>query len=181
MSERWVELLGEILDDSDRAQEVESAVADDPAGLIDQLRERTEDEQERGEIGALLAALAKADTLSTMEQWFVDRDSGWQPVHQRSGALGDQAVGVEWTYEGSYTVDRVLHGAPALGQPVEVHGFIIFGLEDGRFTVFRHIDWAGLFAQLGFTLNTRVPLPPRRRFGPGLLSWDRIAAGQRRV
>ncbi|HZM31893.1 MAG TPA: hypothetical protein VFB77_15460 [Acidimicrobiales bacterium] len=158
MSERWVELLGEILEDEDRAQMVEAAVGEDPAGLIAQLRERTEEEQERGEISALLAALAKADTLSSMEQWFVDRDGGWQPEHRRSGSLGDQAAGVEWTYEGSYTLDRALHGAPAVGQPVEAHGFTIFGVDDGGFTVFRHLDWAGLFAQLGFTLNTRVPL-----------------------
>ena len=46
MSERWVELLGEILEDEDRAQMVEAAVGEDPAGLIAQLRERTEEEQE---------------------------------------------------------------------------------------------------------------------------------------
>jgi hypothetical protein len=34
--------------------------------------------------------------------------------------------------------------------------------EDGRETVLftRHIDWAGLYAQLGLTINWRVPLDP---------------------
>jgi hypothetical protein len=162
VSERWVELLGEILGDVDRAQDLETAVLADPAGLIAQMGERTEDERERGEVSELLAAMAEADTRSSMEQWFVDRAGGWRPEHGRSGVLGDQAVGVEWTYEGTYTRDRTFHGAPALGQPVEAHGFTIFAVDGDGFTAFRHIDWAGLFAQLGFTLNTRVPLARQR-------------------
>ena len=160
MSERWVELLGTILDDHDRAATVESRALEDPAGLLEELRVLTEDEQQRGEISALLAALAEADTVASMEQWFVDRASAWAPVHRRSGALGAEAVGVEWTYEGSYARDRTFHGAPARDQPVEAHGFTIFGVERRRLVVYRHIDWAGLFAQIGFTLNTRIPVPP---------------------
>jgi len=160
MSDRWVELLGEALGDADRAQAVESAVLADPAGLIAQLGERTEEEQALGEISGLLSALARADTVSSMEQWFADRANGWQPEHRRSGTIGVESAGVEWTYAGSYSRDRTFHGAPAQDQPVAAHGFTIFSVENGVFTVFRHIDWAGLFAQLGFTLNTRVPLDP---------------------
>jgi hypothetical protein len=39
--------------------------------------------------------------------------------------------------------------------------------DDGQETVLltRHIDWAGLYAQLGLTINWRVPLDPELEEG----------------
>jgi hypothetical protein len=34
------------------------------------------------------------------------------------------------------------------------------GVEEDRFRVRRYVDWAGLFAQLGLTLNWRTPVTP---------------------
>ncbi len=52
------------------------------------------------------------------------------------------------------------NGIPASGRGVTVHGFSLLGVEDERLVVRRYVDWAGLFAQLGLTLNWRTPVSP---------------------
>ena len=59
------------------------------------------------------------------------------------------------------------HGYPAVictsPNDVIVHGFTLFGVElddrgETRAMVRRYVDWAGVFAQLGLTLNWRTPV-----------------------
>lgn len=45
------------------------------------------------------------------------------------------------------------------GREVVVRGFTLMGLEDdGQFKVRRYVDWAGVFTQMGLTLNWRTPV-----------------------
>ena len=101
-------------------------------------------------------------------QWFSELDvdgngRGWQVDRERSGAIGPNAVGVEWTWRGVHDdVNRVgaFNGVAASGREVLVHGFTLMGVEEGGFRLRRYIDWAGLWAQLGLTLNWRTPVSP---------------------
>jgi hypothetical protein len=111
----------------------------------------------------LLNALAFADMLVSLEQWFSDRGPIWDVDEQTSGPAGRGGVGVEWTYRGTHDHPGTLNGLPATMREVEVHGYSLFtAIESGgdtRLDVRRYIDWAGLYAQLGLVVNWRVPVP----------------------
>jgi hypothetical protein len=132
-----------------------------PTALLQALRNERE----------LLLAIAEADTAPNLRQWFSEREivrakGGWAHDPERTGPVGDVAAGVEWTWTGVHdegTKDRSFNNIAPSGQSVTVHGFTLFGVEkDDRLAdqlmVRRYIDWAGVFAQLGLTLNWRTPV-----------------------
>jgi hypothetical protein len=108
----------------------------------------------------LAVAIAEADSIVKLQRWFPERRPGWKHYPERSGVLGEASVGVEWSYSGVHAEDGAFNGLRATQNDVTVRGFTIMGVdeEDGTFKIRRYIDWAGLFAQLGLTLNWRVPL-----------------------
>jgi hypothetical protein len=127
---------------------------DDPGALIDKLREDTE----------FLVALARADTRPQLASWFTERRiegqaSGWSYDRERTGALGRNAVGVEWSWTGVHDNQQGdFNTIAASGKEVTVRGVTLMGVENGRFRARRYMDWAGLFAQLGLALNWRTPI-----------------------
>lgn len=152
-SRTWQEILAERL--PDRAGEIEERMTNDPARLVEEMRNDR----------AMVEATVASDALSTLERWFSVRGEGLRFTEGRSGPVGGRDAGAEWAYEGIHDKAGALRGLPATGRPVEVHGLTVVGTatgEDGReaFLLTRHIDWAGLYAQLGLTINWRVPLDP---------------------
>ena len=137
---------------------------EDPGALIDQLREDTE----------LLVALARADTRPQLASWFTElriegQESGWSYDRERTGPLGRNAAGVEWSWIGVHDdqqSDGAFNTIAASGNDVIVRGVTLMSVEDSRFQVRRYIDWAGLFAQLGLTLNWRTPVSNAEVRGP---------------
>jgi hypothetical protein len=137
---------------------------DDPAELIARLRRE----------GDFAIELARADTRPILVSWFRQmgierREGGWSHDPERTGPIGPSAVGVEWNWVGKHDENdkegRTFNDIAPSGRNVTVHGFTLMGAEDGRFMVRRYIDWAGLFAQLGLSLNWRTPVasePPDR-------------------
>lgn len=128
---------------------------EDPSALIERLRDDTE----------FLVALARADTRPQLLSWFRElpiegQDNGWSYDQERTGPLGPNAAGVEWSWIGVHDNegDVTFNAIAASGQEVTVRGVSLMGVEDGRFRIRRYIDWAGLFAQLGLTLNWRTPV-----------------------
>jgi hypothetical protein len=104
--------------------------------------------------------LSRADALSFLKTLFEPQrgEESWQATAERSGRLGEAAAGTEWSFEGLHVHDDVFNGIRATGRPVVVRGFTIMSLEEERFKVRRYVDWAGLYGQLGLTVNWRVPL-----------------------
>jgi hypothetical protein len=108
-------------------------------------------------------AFARADAVTYLRKWFTPTQ-GWRTVEERSGASGGAGVAVEWAWDGVHDRPGTFNGLSPTGRPVTVKGVTMLGLEDGRVRVWRYVDWAGLFAQLGLSLNWRVPVssaPPR--------------------
>jgi hypothetical protein len=129
-------------------------------------------ERVRADIG-LQFALARADTRPHLILWFsehgVSRSAGWVPDPVRSGPIGDGAVGTEWSWTGVH--DRVpeatapgsgpepsFNSTAPSGREVVVRGFTLMSVDDDQLTVRRYVDWAGVFTQLGLTLNWRTPV-----------------------
>jgi hypothetical protein len=138
---------------SDQGEEIASQMQTGAADLIERVKiDRN-----------LLDALAFADMLVSLEQWFSDRAPIWEVDEQTSGPAGPSGVGVEWTYRGTHDHAGTLNGLPATMREVEVHGYSVFtAVETGdgsKLDVRRYIDWAGLYAQLGLVVNWRVPMP----------------------
>lgn len=127
----------------------------DPESLMASLREDFE----------FQLALARADIRPHLVNWFSERivrTAGWVPDRERSGPIGEQSVGTEWSWTGVHDDERragAFNGITGTGREVTVRGFTLMGVDDGQFKVRRYVDWAGLFAQLGLTLNWRVPVP----------------------
>jgi hypothetical protein len=104
-------------------------------------------------------AIVRADVVPRLQRWFTPTTGdGWQHEPARSGAIGDASVGVEWSYQGKHDKDRVFNGVRATGAQVVVRGFTLVGAEDGALRLRRYIDWAGLFGQLGLSVNWRIPV-----------------------
>jgi len=142
----------------------------DPAGLVAEMR--TDD--------GFRVAMARADVRHHLLRWFQEDEAGWQDDLERSGPLGDASVGTSWTFSGIHVEestpdDRVVGGVLASGEEVEVvgfngvtptgnritvRGFTVMSAVEGKpdLAVHRHVDWAGLFGQLGLTLNWRIPI-----------------------
>jgi len=106
----------------------------------------------------VLDAVAFADMMVSLQQWFSDRSPIWDVDEQTSGPAGSGGAGVEWTYRGTHTQTGTFNGLPATGRDVEVHGYSAFTVVESRLDVRRYIDWAGLYAQLGLIVNWRVPI-----------------------
>jgi hypothetical protein len=126
----------------------------DPRMTITRLRDDEE----------LATNLARIDVIHYLEQWFEPVGSAWQRSGSFIGRSADGPLATEWTFEGRH-VNESFNGIRATGQYVTVRGVTIaepdphptVGTPGVR--VKRYVDWAGLFAQLGLTLNWRVPLP----------------------
>jgi hypothetical protein len=132
----------------------------DDAARLDALfgdNQREHIDELRGDLD-LQVAIAKADCIVKLQRWF--SGGTWEENRTRSGPLGDASAGVEWSYHGIHAVDNAFNGLRASNRAVTVRGFTIMGIDDddGKFKIRRYIDWAGLFAQLGLTLNWRIPL-----------------------
>jgi hypothetical protein len=105
-------------------------------------------------------AVARADIEPHLRAWFTPTD-GWAAHADTTGALGPRGAGVEWRWHGSHDRDGAFNGLAATGVGVVVRGFSVLTFNTERaFKVRRYIDWAGLFTQLGLTMNWRLPAPP---------------------
>ena len=123
----------------------------DPRRLLSVLR----DDQEFGR------ALVWCDTADRLAPLFSESPGEWSSENERSGPLGDESFGVAWIFRTVHDLAGVFNGLPATGREVTVRGFTIiaFDAESGKVKVRRYVDWAAVFAQLGLTLNWRVPVP----------------------
>jgi hypothetical protein len=168
MSTAEREQLAELLDD-DQMDRL-TRLMEEPEGHIDALRADID----------LQAAIARADIVPRLRTWFSPDDRratwGWAHDPERSGAVGPAAAVVEWTFWGAYPAagstaprpNTAFNGVLALGQPLELHGVTFMGIEAGAFRLRRYVDWAGLYEQLGLSVNWRTPLGAAewRRAGP---------------
>jgi hypothetical protein len=141
------ELLGRRL--GDRADDVIRRLRTQADSLLGELRDGSD----------LVEHIILADTLSNMLQWF-SSDEVVEFTAGRSGVVGTEVAGAEWTYSGVHDVPGAFNGLPATGRKVTVRGYTILSAVGREAKVTRHIDWAGLFTQLGLGLDLRVPLPP---------------------
>jgi hypothetical protein len=114
---------------------------------------------------AFAHAFARADCVTYLRKWFTPTN-GWKTVEERSGASGGAGVAVEWVFDGRHDGDGTFNGLPPTARPVSVKGVTMIGLEGSKLKLRRYVDWAGLFAQLGLTLNWRVPVDARPPPGP---------------
>jgi hypothetical protein len=129
---------------------------DDHQELLGALRDDT----------AFALAVARADCITYLRKWFT-RTDGWQTVDERCGATGAAGVAVEWTYRGVHDGEADFNGLSPTGRPVMVRGVTVTGIEKGRLKLHRYVDWAGVFAQLGLSLNWRVPVSSTPPAAPG--------------
>ena len=109
--------------------------------------------------------VVEADSVAVLSQWFTAADGGWRTEADRSGLLGADAFGVAWAYDGIHDIPFAFNGVPASNRPVTVRGFTLIGSDpsgSGRAQIRRYVDWAGVFGQLGLTLNWRIPVEPSR-------------------
>jgi len=110
-------------------------------------------------------AVVECDTVDRLGPMFSDDRGEWTAESERSGALGDASFGVAWTFATLHDKPDAFNHLPATNRPVTVRGFTILGVDvdadsgDEKVKVRRYVDWAGVFGQLGLTLNWRVPLP----------------------
>lgn len=122
-----------------------------PKELVDALRNDLE----------LQVAVARADTRPMLRAWFSDKGE-WRHEPERSGPVGPASVGTEWVFEGVHERDGAFNGLHATGRRVEIRGFTIMSAQPtdqgDAFKVRRYVDWAGLYGQLGLTVNWRVPV-----------------------
>lgn len=105
--------------------------------------------------------VVEADAVAVLVQWFRPGE-GWARDPDRWGVLGENAYGVAWAFDGVHDEDRVFNGLPASGRRVSVVGFTVIGPDPvggPRAVIRRYVDWAGVFGQLGLTLNWRLPVP----------------------
>lgn len=107
------------------------------------------------------AAVARADAAPRLVMWF-SPTSGWAYEPRQSGLIGEEGFfGVRWSFGGRHDKPG-FNGLPPSGRTVDVRGFTLFGPGGEDFQDFkfhRFVDWVGLYAQLGLTLNWRIPLP----------------------
>jgi hypothetical protein len=114
--------------------------------------------------------LIEADAVLVLGEWFTIRGDGWQVDPDRWGLLGNNAFGAAWEYEGVHNLPFAFNGTPATNRDVTVRGFTVIGppteaerrrfqTDPDRARFRRYVDWAGLYAQLGLTLNWRIPVP----------------------
>jgi hypothetical protein len=132
-------------------------------------------------------AMARADVRPHLLRWFQEIEPGWREDPRRSGRLGVdpesgseslQSVGTSWTFSGVHAeVGSIggelasgtqvpvegFNGLHATGRKITVTGFTVMAVDldeekqTKRLSVHRHVDWAGLYGQLGLTLNWRLP------------------------
>jgi hypothetical protein len=142
-------VIGDPIDElGERYAEQFRRLSQSPEQLMEALRE---DQQ-------FAIAFCRADTVGHLRTWFTPRGAAWAARPGRSGPAGPEGIGVEWRYEGVHDRDGVFNGIPATGRSLDVRGYTIGALEEGRVRVWRYVDWAGVFTQLGLTLNWRIPV-----------------------
>jgi hypothetical protein len=137
---------------------------DEPDQLIAELRE------DRG----FHLAVVRADTMPVVRTWFAERDAGFRVNLEHSGPVGPASVGTAWVYEGHHVEDRAFNGMRATGKQIELRGYTIMsaapGADGGRSKLQsrRYVDWAGLYGQLGLSIDWRVPVPAPKSKRPRL-------------
>jgi hypothetical protein len=146
--------LGELGEHGDRFHRLHRA--DDHSALVEEMR---------GDPG-FARAVCRADAITYLRRWFTGTD-GWKTVEHRSGASGPGGVAIEWTYRGVHDGAADFNSLAPTGRPVSMRGMTMVGLEKGRMVMCRYVDWAGAFAQLGLTLNWRVPVSSTPVVPPG--------------
>jgi hypothetical protein len=145
-----------------------AAAKDDPERLVAEMQENPD----------FRIAMARADVRHHLLRWFQESDAGWQEDPRRSGSLGEEAVATPWSFSGipaeKGTVGGELasndlvtvvgfNGLVATGREITVRGLTVMTVERDeeteapKLSVHRHVDWAGLYGQLGLTLNWRIP------------------------
>jgi hypothetical protein len=131
------------------------ALQQQPVELMEVLRDDIE----------LLVAIARADTRPHLLHWFsehgVEQAAGWTHDPERTGPIGSFAAGVEWSWVGRHDddgADGAFNGIAPSQREVIVRGMSLMGVEEDEFRVRRYVDWAGVYAQLGLTLNWRTPV-----------------------
>jgi hypothetical protein len=135
--------------------------------IYEQLRDRPDEliNVARNDL-AVGVAIARADAVPRFRTWFTEQE-GWRSNDERSGAIGPASVGVEWQFSGVHDKDLAFNGLAASGRAIEIRGYSIVGADGGKLNVRRYIDWAGLFGQLGLSVNWRIPLPAEPYLGAG--------------
>jgi hypothetical protein len=142
--------------------EVFERLMDQETGSARELMVMLRDDPEFG------TALARCDTVDRLGELFSEAEGQWAADADRSGPLGAAAFGVAWTFSTVHDKSGAFNHLPATHRDVQVRGFTILGIgvddrtEAERLVVRRYVDWAGVFGQLGLTLNWRVPVPPDR-------------------
>jgi hypothetical protein len=124
-----------------------------------------------------LVAVARADTRPHLVHWFSEigfhrrEEKAWNHDPERTGPIGPLAAGVEWSWRGKHDddgIDGAFNGIGASDREVIVRGMSLMSVEkddsdQDQFRVRRYVDWAGVFAQLGLTLNWRTPVENKRQ------------------
>jgi hypothetical protein len=141
----WKELA---LEELGQYRDIYEANRERPGALIEIARQQIE----------LGMAIVRADAVPRFRTWFSETGEFLTPA-ERSGPLGPGSVAVEWEFNGVHDKDGAFNGLAASGRAVTARGFTILSADGGRLQVRRYIDWVGLYAQLGLTLNWRIPLP----------------------
>lgn len=154
----WMEMA---LEELGQYRSVYEANRERPGALVEIARQQIE-------VGM---AIVRADAVPRFRTWFSETDEFLTPA-ERSGPLGPGSVAVEWEFNGVHDKDGAFNGLAASGRPVTVRGFTILSADNGALQIRRYIDWVGLYAQLGLTLNWRIPLPA----DPAFLDGVRIGA-----
>jgi hypothetical protein len=159
----WEALLKELRGDTDETYHIINAINGSGETDMDarQVLERMANDP------GLRSDIAYADSVAMLQIVGSKRGPGWVVDDERSGRIGVASVGVAWLYQAAHDWEpdydptkpnAELRALPPTGRDLEAHGFSIFGVENEAFTVRRHVDWAGLYAQLGIGLNWRVPV-----------------------
>ncbi|HMG43543.1 MAG TPA: hypothetical protein VK611_19590 [Acidimicrobiales bacterium] len=141
-------------------------LGDDRADRFDRLMD-----PDTGDPGRLMAevrddpdlgvALVECDTVDQLAPLFSDAPGTWSSEAEQSGPLGEASFGVAWTFETTHddTHGR-FNGIPPTGRSVVVQGYTVVGFSPvrGTLVVRRWVDWTAVLAQLGLTVNWRIPV-----------------------
>jgi hypothetical protein len=132
------------------------------------LRDRPQELQAWLRVDANARALCRADVEPHFAEWFTPV-SGWraQPSFviptDRAGQASRASAAVEWEWHGRHDKNYTFNNTLATGTEVIVRGCTVMAFnEKDVLKVRRYIDWAGLFTQIGISVNWRVPAPPDR-------------------
>ncbi len=126
---------------------IDRATVTQPDALIADLRDTPAD----------IPILAAADVEPQFRTWLTFT-GGFQVRSVLGVGDTDRRLAVEWTIEGRHDKDLALRGLHASNRDVTVRGLTIFESDGRQLQVRRYIDWIGFYAQLGLSINWRLPV-----------------------